>query len=80
MTLAMAFGAINLQAVGSYAAGVGLKSANKPTTITQGKKYTIKGKIVSDEKMNRVEVGIVSAKDLNKWTKYKYEMNYINRV
>lgn len=73
MTLAMAFGAINLQAVGSYAAGVGLKSANKPTTITQGKKYTIKGKIVSDEKMNRVEVGIVSAKDLNKWTKYKYD-------
>ncbi len=75
MTLAMVFGAINFQAVGTYAAGanVRLKSANMPTTITQGKKFTIKGKIVSDEKISRVEIGIVSAKNVNKWTKYVYD-------
>jgi len=55
---------------------VKLSGANAPTSITLGKSYSIKGKIVSNKKMSRVEIGIVSAN--NKWTKYKYDNKKVN--
>jgi len=75
MTLVMVLAAFNLYADDAFALGtkVKLKKANQPkATITQGSRITVKGKIVSNKKMKRVEIGIVKA-STNKWTKYKYD-------
>lgn len=74
---------VNFYTVGTYAAKIDkkakitLQSANQPTKITKGKSYTVKGKMVSNKKMKRVEIGIVYAKS-NKWTKYKYDKKKVN--
>lgn len=64
----------------SYAAGtkIVLSGVNTPTTIPLGKSYSIKGKIVSNKIMSRVEIGIVSASNVNKWTRYKYDNKKVN--
>ena len=78
ITLVLMISVINFSAVGTYAAKtdtkakITLQGANPPATITLGKSYSIKGKIVSNKTMKRVEVGIVYAKT-NKWTQYKYD-------
>ncbi len=74
VTLVMMISAVNLQAVGAFAtSSVTLKGSNVPKSITKGTNLKVKGTIVSNEKINRVEIGIVKASDLNKWTKYKYD-------
>lgn len=79
MTLVMVFSVVNFGAVRTYAASakVTLQGANQPTTITVGKKFNVKGKIVSNKKIKRVEIGIVKASN-NKWTKYKYDNKKVN--
>ena len=74
MILVMVFSLVGTQSGVSYAAGtkIKLQNTNYPTQITKGSKYYIKGKIVSNKKMKRVEIGIVYASN-NKWTKYKYD-------
>ena len=69
---------VSFNSVETYAAKldtkakIQLRGANQPTLITQGSSFLIKGKMVSNKKMKRVEVGIVYA-STNKWTKYKYD-------
>lgn len=79
MTLVMMVSIVNFQAVSTYAASakVSLQGANQPTTITAGSKFNVKGKIVSNKKIKRVEIGIVKA-STNKWTKYKYDKKKVN--
>lgn len=73
MIMIMMISVVSIQTDSTYAAGprVRIKGAKYPTSITKGKKYTVKGKIVSKKKIKRVEIGIVKA-STNKWTKYKY--------
>lgn len=73
MIMVMMMSVVSLWGSESYAAGpnIRLKGAKYPTSITKGKKYAVKGKIVSNKKIKRVEIGIVKA-STNKWTKYKY--------
>lgn len=63
----------------AYAAGsnVTITGAKYPTTLTVGKKFTVKGKITSSKKMSRVEIGIVKVSN-NKWTRYKYDNRKVN--
>lgn len=79
MIFIMTVGMININVDKTYAANATIKltGANYPQKITMGKSYSIKGKIVSSKKINRVEIGIVNA-STNKWTAYKYDNKKVN--
>ena len=79
MIFAMMISVVAVQPNETYAAGSKTKitGAKYPTSINEGKKYTVKGKIVSNKKIKRVEIGIVKA-STGKWTKYKYDNRKVN--
>lgn len=58
------------------ASGPSVSGYNTPSTISQGSKYTIKGKIKSSKKIKKVTVGIAKAN--GKWTSYKYTNKRVN--
>lgn len=62
----------------TYAAGskVTISSYTAPTALKAGQSFIIRGKISSNVKINRVEVGIVNA--YNQWTAYKYDNKNVN--
>ena len=62
----------------TFAAGshVSASGWSAPTAIKAGKSFKIKGKLKSNIKIKRVEIGI--AKSNGKWTKYKYDNKKVN--
>lgn len=48
-----------------------------PKKVTLGDPFTLKGKITSNRKIKRVEIGVVNA-NLNKWTAQKYDNSAVN--
>ncbi len=67
-------------ATGSYAATSTVKISNytTPKTVTVGSSFTLKGKITSNRKIKRVEIGIVNSS--NKWTGQKYDNASLNTL
>lgn len=78
MTLVLTVTALGITTGESYAAStkIRLKGANLPTAILVGKQFKVKGKIVSNKSMKRVEIGIVNAAN-NNWV-YKYSKKKLN--
>ena len=62
----------------TFAAGshVSVSGWSAPTAIKAGKSFRIKGKLKSNIRIKRVEIGI--AKSNGKWTKYKYDNKKVN--
>ncbi|MBR2706523.1 MAG: hypothetical protein IKE74_04695 [Mogibacterium sp.] len=63
-----------LPGVSVYGASANVKSSglNAPKTIKQGEKFSVKGKITSDIRIKRVEIG-VTTRGGGKWTAQKYD-------
>lgn len=58
-------------------AKVKVTGGNAPTTLVQGKDFKVKGKIKSNKKIKRVEIG-VTTKGGGKWTAQKYDKKNLN--
>lgn len=56
---------------------VKISGYTSPSTLTQGTAYYLKGKISSNIKIKRVEIGVVDAEQ-NKWTTQKYDKKSVN--
>ena len=56
--------------------GATLKSMKYPGTLTQGKTFSIKGKVKSSKKIKSIKIGVTNAS--GKWTSVKYTKNKIN--
>lgn len=61
---------------GNKSNGASLKSMKYPGTLTQGKTFSIKGKVKSSKKIKSITIGVTNAS--GKWTSVKYTKNKIN--
>ena len=74
LVMALLISTISVSAASS--SGVTIKNYTAPDKLKAGQSFTIKGKVESTKKIDRIEVGIVNSSD--KWTSYKYDNKKVN--
>ena len=64
-------------AVYAAEANAKISKSKAPSSITQGKDFTVKGKIKTSKKIKKIEIGVTSQGG-GKWTAQKYEKKNVN--